>query len=180
MSLGGSVRKLRPWVALASLVVAACVGSAGLPGDAMVAARDVPADASGRATDGPADRSVPAPSPAPAAACAVDEDCRLVSDCCTCQAIPRDGKAPSCDPKRSCVTSVCAQYQGIDQARCAAGRCVLGFDCDTTTVVCKRLPPVCPTGQVPQVVGTQGARCYGECVDATQCLKVPPNAAREM
>ena len=64
--------------------------------------------------------------------------------------------------------SVCAQYPGVDRARCSAGRCVLGFECDPAKILCKRLPPVCPPGQVPQVV----SGCYGECVDARQCLTV--------
>jgi hypothetical protein len=103
-----------------------------------------------------------------AAACASDDDCRLVSDCCSCTAIPRGEKAPFCDPKRSCVVSVCAQYQGLERARCAGGRCVLGFDCDPASIQCKRLAPLCPVGQVPRVMGG----CYGECVDARQCLSV--------
>jgi len=65
--------------------------------------------------------------------------------------------------------SVCAQYKSVDRATCSGGRCVLGFQCDTTAVLCKRLPPLCPLGQVPQVVNS----CYGECVDARQCATVP-------
>jgi hypothetical protein len=107
------------------------------------------------------------------ATCHSDDDCLLVSDCCACTAIPRGEKPATCDPKRVCVTTLCAQYQGIDHARCSAGRCVLGFDCDTTSIACKRLAPLCPLGQVPQVVGPPGGRCYGECVDARQCLAVP-------
>jgi hypothetical protein len=56
----------------------------------------------------------------------------------------------------------------VDLARCSAGRWVLGFDCDPARVLCKRLPPICPPGEVPQVVNG----CFGECVDARQCLTV--------
>jgi hypothetical protein len=103
------------------------------------------------------------------AVCQSDDDCQLINDCCACQAIPRGEKPASCDPKRPCVTSVCAQYQGVDRAHCSAGRCVLGFVCDPAKVLCKRLPPICPSGQVPQVV----SGCFGECVDARQCSTVP-------
>src|SRR5689334_13976179 len=64
--------------------------------------------------------------------CRTDDDCQLVNDCCACEAIPRGEKAPACDPNRSCGTFVCAQYAGVDRAHCSAGRCVLGFDCDST------------------------------------------------
>jgi len=105
--------------------------------------------------------------------CLSDADCQLVNDCCRCQAIPSGEKVAACDPQRSCVTLVCAQYQGIETARCSAGRCILGFDCDTTKVLCKRVAPLCPPGQVPLVAG----QCYGECVDARQCLTVPSCAS---
>jgi hypothetical protein len=108
------------------------------------------------------------PAPASPAGCRSDDDCQLVNDCCTCQAIPRGEKPTSCDPKRSCVTAVCAQYQGVDRAHCSAGRCVLGFECDPARVLCKRLAPICPPGEVPQIVNG----CYGECVDARQCSTV--------
>jgi hypothetical protein len=123
------------------------------------------------------------PSPAPTsdgaaavqgpAQCQRDEDCQLVNDCCSCQAIGGSEPVPICDPRNNCVMPSCSQYGGLDRARCMAGRCVLGFDCDTTNVTCKKLPPVCPPGETPRVVGDGAARCYGECVDARQCLSVP-------
>lgn len=164
------------FLGVAGVVLSGCAGPEEASPDGAVADR---ADSGTGAADAPA---APADGAAPdvaatadgspvatGAGCQTDNDCLLISDCCSCQAIPRGEKAPSCDPKRSCVMSVCAQYQGVDQARCSAGRCVLGFECDPTKVLCKRLPPVCPPGQVPRVL----SGCYGECVDARQCLTVP-------
>jgi hypothetical protein len=170
-------------VLLVALVggVAGCAASDTIAADASV----VLVDDAGLAPDAPADRPLDAiasadagPSPADATAdgggpCHSDDDCALVNDCCACAAISRGEKPAACDPKRTCVTTLCAQYQGIDHARCSAGRCVLGFDCDTTSLACKRLAPLCPPGQVPQVVGPPGGRCYGQCVDARQCVAVP-------
>jgi hypothetical protein len=185
MSLGNSVQLAWLGVALVSAAVVGCAvteppapdaaAQAGWQTDAPTAddaseaavSPHVPASADAAALPpSPAD----AGAPASAAGCQTDDDCQLVRDCCSCQAIPRGEKPAACDPNRSCVISLCAQYQGgVDRARCSAGLCVLGFDCDTTTIVCKRLPPICPPGQAPQVVGG----CFGECVDARQCRAVP-------
>jgi hypothetical protein len=107
------------------------------------------------------------------AQCLKDSDCVLVDDCCHCQALGRDQKAPTCDPKIACVQTACMEFGGVERARCAAGRCILGLDCDTSTVACRRAPPICPPGQVPKVTGLGLLRCYGECVDARQCAFVP-------
>jgi hypothetical protein len=112
-------------------------------------------------------------APSSGAACGEDDDCRLVDDCCSCLAVTRDQAAPACDPKKSCPTTTCAQYGGVDRARCVAGRCIVGFECQTGPVTCNRQPPVCPPGQTPLAVGPVDDRCYGECVDADQCLAVP-------
>ncbi len=105
--------------------------------------------------------------------CVKDQDCQLVNDCCNCVALPASDRAPACDPKIMCLTTSCMQYGGVDGARCVAGRCILALDCDSTTVVCKRAPPQCPAGQVPRIIGKGVERCFGECVDARQCLGVP-------
>jgi len=107
------------------------------------------------------------------AACTKDSDCLLVDDCCTCAAIVRGDRPPACDPRITCPMTTCAQFGGVDKARCMAGRCIVGLDCDTTRVTCRRLAPVCPAGEVPRVVMQGQDRCYGECVDARQCLSVP-------
>jgi hypothetical protein len=135
------------------------------------AARDAPADA--RLPDGPA----APPAVAAPGDCHRDEDCRLVNDCCSCAAVARGQADPACDPAKSCLMTTCAQYGGIDRPRCLAGRCIVGFACDTSDVTCKRAPPVCPAGQTPLVVGTGAQKCYGECVDAEQCAAVPACSA---
>jgi hypothetical protein len=38
-------------------------------------------------------------------------------------------------------------------------------DCDPQKIMCKRLAPVCETGEVPSVAGS----CYGDCVKIDQC-----------
>jgi hypothetical protein len=168
---------------LAALTVVGCASSAigadaAPAGDGAVTADAFSADAPvGADAGGDAAMIPPATDAASAGACARDDDCQLINDCCSCEAIPRGENAPACDSKRVCLTSECTQYPGVDQARCSAGRCVLGFDCDPTMIACKRLPPVCPAGQTPQIIGQGGARCYGECVDARQCLTVPACAA---
>jgi hypothetical protein len=123
------------------------------------------------------DVAAAAMGPAAAAQCQKDSDCQLVNDCCTCAAIPKGEKVPACDPKTACLIPSCMQFGGVEQPRCAAGRCVLGFDCDTASVTCKRAAPVCPAGQVPRVVMQGVQRCFGECMDARQCLAVPSCAS---
>jgi hypothetical protein len=149
------------------------------PGARLDSAR-ADADASAPRSEGarPADSTqISAPDARPGstgpAQCQRDEDCQLVNDCCTCQAIPGHENPPYCDPKTSCVMPACSQYGGLDKAHCVAGRCILAFDCDTSMIACKRSPPVCPPGQTPRVIGQGVARCYGECVDARQCQAVP-------
>jgi hypothetical protein len=56
-----------------------------------------------------------------------------------------------------------------DAVACIAGRCVAGFECDSSKVTCKLLPPVCEPGFVPGVKET----CYtGTCVPVTECVSV--------
>jgi hypothetical protein len=159
------------------------------------------AAAADRRGDGALDRtvvsspegSVPAPAPAADAAapgwdhpaigesptvavpgaCRQDDDCRLIDDCCSCAAVPGGQTAPACDRQKSCLTTTCAQYGGVERARCVGGRCIVGFNCQTGTVRCNRPRPVCPPGQTPLALGSREGRCYGECVDARQCMTVP-------
>jgi hypothetical protein len=169
---GGGCASDAPTPAAAGAVGQGSDGGAVSAGPADAFAPDSPVMAADSAPDAGVQVSDAAPAGS-AAGCQTDDDCQLVSDCCTCQAIPRGEKPASCDPNRSCVMSVCAQYRAVDRARCSAGRCVLGFECDTGTVGCKRPAPLCPAGQVPQVVNN----CYGECVDARQCATVGSCAA---
>lgn len=106
-------------------------------------------------------------APGIAPECTVDGDCTLFSDCCSCIGIPSGSDEPyGCD--MACAIDSCSAA-GIKQARCAAGRCVAGFECDPMKSACFSMPPVCPPGRVPSVVGA----CWGPCVDVTQCSGVP-------
>lgn len=102
----------------------------------------------------------------PFAECAQDSECHLFEDCCTCEGVA-NGAAdpPSCDA--ACAVGACGQH-GITSASCIAGRCVAGFDCDASKVMCFGIAPTCAPGQVPSVV----ANCWGPCVDATECRGV--------
>lgn len=139
----------------------------GAPRPEVTAATEAGVDTTGASEGGPPAAVAAAPQ------CLKDADCMLVNDCCTCAALPRGERPPACDPKMACLIPSCTQYGGIEQVRCVAGRCILGFDCDATTVNCRRSAPMCPPGQVPRVVTLGNQRCYGECVDARQCLAVP-------
>jgi hypothetical protein len=45
-------------------------------------------------------------------------------------------------------------------------------DCDPRKILCKRVPPSCPDGQVPSVEGS----CYGACVPIESCACSAPAA----
>ncbi len=128
------------------------------------------------ATDG--DELGEIPAPGGQLQCRRDSDCRLVNDCCTCAAINRRELPAACDPARVCgEATACVEVGGVRQIRCIAGRCVLGLDCDVALVNCRRVRPLCPGGQVPRIVLAGTQRCWGECVEARQCLAV--SACRE-
>ncbi|MBK7584211.1 MAG: hypothetical protein IPI67_28920 [Myxococcales bacterium] len=55
------------------------------------------------------------------------------------------------------------------QATCAAGKCVVGFDCDADKVFCNALPPLCEGGMTPSVNGG----CWGPCVPVSECASIP-------
>jgi hypothetical protein len=108
---------------------------------------------------------------APGPECMTAADCKLVSDCCTCAAIPVGAAAPSCS--LVCIQSQCdARQLPRGAVACVAGRCVAGFACDTSQVTCRIAPPNCPAGEVPSV--TDAGTCYtGACAPATQCTLLP-------
>ncbi len=110
-------------------------------------------------------------SMAPAPECATASDCKLVSDCCTCAAVPVGHEAPQC--ALVCIQSKCAQQQlplGTPAA-CVAGRCIAGFNCDDSRVSCDIATPNCDDGQVPAI--NAAGTCYaGGCVPASQCKTV--------
>jgi hypothetical protein len=101
--------------------------------------------------------------------CTTAADCKLQNDCCTCQALAPGEFYPSCPPI-ACLVDKCEALQlPKDAVACVAGRCVAGFECDSSKVTCKLLPPVCEPGFVPGVKDT----CYtGTCVPVTECVSV--------
>jgi len=105
---------------------------------------------------------------APQPECTSAADCKLQNDCCTCEAIAPGEIIPPCPI--ACLVSKCeAQQLPKDKVACIAGRCVAGFDCDSSKVTCKVLPPVCEAGLIPAVKGD----CYaGGCVPVTECTNV--------
>jgi hypothetical protein len=102
--------------------------------------------------------------------CTTASDCKLVDDCCSCQAIPVGDAAPPCT--LVCKQNQCAARQlppgAVD---CVAGKCVGGFACDATKVTCKAATPACPAGEVPTV--NASGTCYvGTCAPETECRTV--------
>ena len=99
--------------------------------------------------------------------CAVDEDCRLASDCCNCEVYPASGEAPlAC--AADCEQEQCERY-GIERAMCFAGRCIVAtpHNCSPLFVVCATPPPECDAGTLPSVADN---RCWtGECVPTKFC-----------
>jgi hypothetical protein len=92
----------------------------------------------------------------------------------TCTKLPQlcndtDMYVCGCDGKtysNECV----ANAAGVSSA--SAGRCESSdastpgaIDCDPRKILCKRVAPECPEGQVPSVLGS----CYGDCVPLESC-----------
>jgi hypothetical protein len=90
----------------------------------------------------------------------------LKNDCCSCEAMPVSEPVEPCPGK--CSAAVCAITGGVQGPWCEAGQCIVGFDC-TSPVYCNALPPNCPPGRVPAVLGG----CWGGCVPVEQCTAVP-------
>jgi hypothetical protein len=88
----------------------------------------------------------------------------------------------TCDTQPQACTSDIAEYCGCDgktfttsgscpnRAFAHRGACDTGADCDARKVLCKSLPPMCPTGRVSSVFGT----CWGPCVPIDQCACAGP------
>ena len=102
------------------------------------------------------------------AECASNADCKVLKDCCTCEAVPNAEAPGSCGSV--CKVDQCtALGLAAPVASCIAGRCVVGFSCDASKVLCKSLAPTCPPGQVALVAGS----CWqGSCVPANECTSV--------
>ncbi len=89
--------------------------------------------------------------------CTSDDQCQLLSDCCSCIAYGPDEPAPpQCDA--ACSVDKCTTL-GASPAtvRCTAGRCVAGIECDQNQALCESLPPQCPVGRDPE----RGGRLLG-------------------
>lgn len=101
-----------------------------------------------------------------AAQCTDAAGCTLHSDCCTCQALGPGETVQECPV--DCIVDMCTSL-GVTQANvaCAAGSCVAGIPCASTTI-CNSKPPVCDPGKVPSIKDN----CWGPCVPATECAGV--------
>lgn len=100
--------------------------------------------------------------------CTQASDCKVFEDCCSCEGVPSSANPSIC--KMACTTKKCAEL-GVSstEVSCVAGRCVKGYECDSSKVVCLSMPPKCAAGEVAQVKGS----CWtGKCVPAGECLGV--------
>lgn len=96
-------------------------------------------------------------------ACSDRSECRLHSDCCTCDALAVDQTPPACD--LTCERTLCEQY-GITEILCSHTCLVRLVDCDPTLVQCADAPPTCDPGLVPSVA----ERCWTRhCVPEALC-----------
>jgi hypothetical protein len=102
--------------------------------------------------------------------CAVDEDCALFSDCCSCEGHPPGEEPLMCDA--ACEQSRC-EALGITAAICSFGVCTTPrVPCDDSAVVCDVAPPACGAGALP-VLDPKGTCYTGECAPAIACDVVP-------
>jgi hypothetical protein len=106
----------------------------------------------------------------PVPECTSAADCKLIDNCCSCQAIPVGASAAPC--AATCKQNQCAATQlPAGAVACVAGQCVAGFTCDATKVTCKVATPSCPAGEVPTV--NASGNCYtGSCAPETECASV--------
>ncbi len=100
------------------------------------------------------------------AECETAMDCRMVSDCCSCRAVPIS------DPGfcgLDCIRDPCTEGGiGSDEVDCVMGRCVIARSCEGN-VTCPALPPNCAEGMLPSVQDD----CWGPCLEASECTSVP-------
>ncbi|MFO0567480.1 MAG: hypothetical protein U0263_17615 [Polyangiaceae bacterium] len=100
--------------------------------------------------------------------CKEAADCQVFEDCCSCDGVPKGTNPPMC--KLACTEKKCSVL-GVSstEVSCVAGRCVKGYECDSTKVACAAASPACSAGEVPQV---KGACWTGKCVPASECASV--------
>jgi hypothetical protein len=101
--------------------------------------------------------------------CKADGDCKVFTDCCMCAGVPVSENPASCPAL--CKQDKCAELGAPAKASCVAGRCVAGFNCDSSNVTCKMMTPSCQPGEVP-LVNDAGTCWQGSCVPATECKTV--------
>ncbi len=100
--------------------------------------------------------------------CEVDADCKLQSDCCVCDGVPKDEDPGMCD--KQCIQPLCDEF-GVEKAVCRFGVCEAErLSCDQAAVECDAPTPDCPDGTLPETTPT----CWtGSCVPAALCDVVP-------
>lgn len=111
------------------------------------------------------------------AECEIDSDCEVYTDCCTCDATPKDGPKPTCDIME-CLVPACETLDiGDGQAVCRFGRCTFEKQpCNPLGVLCDGLPPDCPQGQIPTLAPDKS--CWtGQCAPAEACDWAPDCSA---
>jgi hypothetical protein len=96
-------------------------------------------------------------------ACSADSECRLHSDCCSCQALPRDAETPACDAQ--CDRPMCEQW-GVSEVLCSHTCLLRLVDCDPALVMCDEAAPTCEQGFAPSIE----SRCWTRhCVPVELC-----------
>lgn len=101
--------------------------------------------------------------------CEIEQDCRLVLDCCECAALPIGQPDPDC-PDMSCFQPICSAL-GIDEVECRFGTCrPERLNCNRNEVFCDGPEPLCPDGTLAEVADG----CWTmACVPVELCNWVP-------
>jgi hypothetical protein len=94
--------------------------------------------------------------------CKSDSDCVLEDDCCWCRGIGAAETIPPCSIR--CTQTQCRG--AVANVQCAGGRCIAGFDCDGSKVICPAAPPRC-NSDLEHVTVRDG--CWGPCVPRLEC-----------
>jgi hypothetical protein len=99
--------------------------------------------------------------------CSSVDECRLVSTCCSCEAIHRDADPPAaCDA--TCDRPMCDVW-GVSEMLCSHGCHLLLVECDAAMIECADPPPACEAGFVPSL----DDRCWsGHCVPESLCRPI--------
>jgi hypothetical protein len=96
-------------------------------------------------------------------ACIEAADCRLYSDCCTCDAFASDEEPPDCSA--DCDRTMCEEW-GVTEAICSHTCHLRLVDCDPMLIMCDETPPACDEGFTPSIE----SRCWTRhCVPVELC-----------